>query len=134
LEQETEPRSIGTETPFSSPPLASSPDEQQPVPQSNVEWQPVPIPDGGIRYPDREIAGFIGTTDPDEGWRHGMTALKAEQLHYYLGRDHYQCVVLPTRSHPHRYGIVIVERQTGREKVYVRDWEIENCMQQHLRL
>jgi hypothetical protein len=139
LEQETEPRSSnGTETTFSSPPLASPTDEQQETisqGESNEEWWPIAIPDNGtgIQYPDRQIVGFIDTTDPDEGWRHGTTALKAGQLHYYLGREHYQYAILPTHCHGH-YGIVLVERQTGREKVYVRDWEIEQTMQQHLRL
>lgn len=138
LEQETELSSNGTETTFSSPSLASSPDEQQGamLPQGeSEEWWPVPIPDDGtgIQYPNREIVGFIDTTDPDEGWRHGTAAFKAGQLHFYLGREHYQYAILPTHCHG-RYGIIIVERQTGREKVFVRDWEIVQTMQQHLRL
>jgi hypothetical protein len=135
LEQETELSSNGTETTLNSPPLTNSLDEQQPAPQGNdEEWWPVSVPDGAsVQYPNREIVGFIDTDNPDEGWRHGAAALRAGQLHFYLGREHYQYAILPTHCHGH-YGIVIVERQTGREKVYVRDWEIEQSMQQHLRL
>ena len=117
----------------------SMPSEESTLPpvssdEHKEEDQPLALPvvSTSESAPDRKIVGFIDTDSPNDGWRHARTADYADRLQIYLGRDRFQCAILPTCCHGH-YGIVLVERQTGSEEVFVRDWEVENRIQQHMR-
>lgn len=98
---------------------------QQPISQgrqSEEEGQRLPT-----SSTDQDQEEYIATDDPAHGWTKEEVVQHANRLYSYVGRDFYQCLVLPTRC-PGRYGFIVIERHTGKEWVFVTAEAIDDCM------